>query len=447
MGMRVITLTPATSQEQQRALEEVKDFALTDMDRGGQERWTYRMLQEPALTEHLERIAEPRTFPSTSNPRPSSSALAVDAVSFQPCRSWHHRSQDRYVVEEWPLPGGSWTYTAVFDGHMNHDAVDHVSAVVGPLLRRELDAALRAAPSPSCPPNAVADLLRRTLERVDADLISAFTSLFPADPTHADPSHAHALLNDKGKGPGDGAAGHWRAARAFGGSTALVALVDPTQANLWVANIGDCVAVLAEKDGREGWRGTVLNVIHNGGNPQELARIRSEHPDEPECTWNDRVLGFLAPTRALGDAWLKLPAPYAALVFGHLDADWLAAEAMAQHVPRIRSPPYLSAAPDVYHRALDHGARVERVLVLASDGLSDLYDGCAFGEMAREWAGAVGGAADAGPSPGGRRANLALALLREAIGGADAQLVSRTLTVEMEERWMDDTTIVALRLS
>ena len=47
--MRVINLTPATTSEQQRALEEVKDFATTDMDRGGPERWTYRMLEEPAL--------------------------------------------------------------------------------------------------------------------------------------------------------------------------------------------------------------------------------------------------------------------------------------------------------------------------------------------------------------------------------------------------------------
>ena len=45
------------------------------------------------------------------------------------------------------------------------------------------------------------------------------------------------------------------------------------------------------------WRGTVLNSIHNGSNPAELARIRAEHPGEADCAWNDRVLGFLAPTR------------------------------------------------------------------------------------------------------------------------------------------------------
>ena len=104
--MRVINLTPATSSQQQRTLDEVRDFALTDMDRGGQERWAYRMLQEPALSEQLEKAAGARSLASGT----------VDAVSFQPCRTWHHRSQDRYAVEEWALPGGSWTYAAVFDG-------------------------------------------------------------------------------------------------------------------------------------------------------------------------------------------------------------------------------------------------------------------------------------------------------------------------------------------
>ena len=38
--------------------------------------------------------------------------------------------------------------------------------------------------------------------------------------------------------------------------------------------------------------------------------------------------------------------------------------------------------------------------------------------------------------------NLALALLRDSIGGSDTGLVSRNMTVEMEERWMDDVTII-----
>ena len=106
MDLQVIDLTPASESQQQRTLDEVKDFATTDMDRGGPERWTYRMLQEPALTEELMHLSAPQTLGG------------VDAASLQPCRTWHYRSQDRYSVEEWPLPDGTWTYAAIFDGEL-----------------------------------------------------------------------------------------------------------------------------------------------------------------------------------------------------------------------------------------------------------------------------------------------------------------------------------------
>ncbi|RPD63915.1 protein serine/threonine phosphatase 2C [Lentinus tigrinus ALCF2SS1-6] len=440
MDIRVINLTPATSTEQQRALDEVKDFALTDMDRGGQERWTYHMLDEPTLSVELRKFANPRT--SASN--------RVDSVSFQPCRTWHHRSQDRYKIEEWSLPGGTWTYAAVFDGHMNHDTVDYVSTQFGPYLKDQLDSVLRSRPPPSALPKLVSDTLKQSLESIDDTMISDFLALFPREAdalTRLDPARARHLVNENG---GE-SSGYRKTARAFGGTTALVTLVNPTRGHLWVANVGDCVAVLGEKDRSGKWRGRVVNSIHNGSNPGELDRIRSEHPEQADCVWNNRVLGFLAPTRAIGDAWLKLPAIYAELVFKHLDADWFSAETVEPHVPRIRTPPYLSNTPDVYH--LEFGAEAgqgsapQRALILCSDGLTDLYDGYSPQEMADEWIELIGRELNSSSGPNGARTNLALSLLREAIGGSDTQLVSRNLTVEMEERWMDDTTILVQRLS
>ncbi|OSD04020.1 protein serine/threonine phosphatase 2C [Trametes coccinea BRFM310] len=438
--LRVIDLTPASESQVQHALDEVKDFATTDMDRGGPDRWTYQMLQEPALTEELKRLAQPKTIGRT------------DAVTLQPCRSWHYRSQDRYKVEEWALPGGTWTYAAVFDGHMNFDTVDYISAALGPYVKNSLAAALRSRPSPSTLPTLVSGILEQSLTHIDSALVSDFLAIFPSAEPEAlrryDPSRIKQILNDASSEK----AGYLKTARAFGGTTALVTLVDPTKSHLWVANVGDCIAVMGEKDAAGNWRGTVINSIHNGSNPGELERIRSEHPEETDCTWNDRVLGFLAPTRAIGDAWLKLPAVYAELVFKHLEADWLSAEVMESHVPRIRTPPYLSSTPDVYHIQLrNHSAQLSgaetspRILILCSDGLSDLYDGYSFQDMAAEWTQVVGRVLDSKPGPGIERTNLALSLLREAIGGTDTQLVSRNLTVEMEERWMDDTTIVVQR--
>jgi pyruvate dehydrogenase phosphatase len=42
--------------------------------------------------------------------------------------------------------------------------------------------------------------------------------------------------------------------------------------------------------------------------------------------------------------------------------------------------------------------------------------------------------------------NAALHLLRDALGGSDKEKVSRMLTVEMSDRWMDDTTILVQRV-
>lgn len=45
------------------------------------------------------------------------------------------------------------------------------------------------------------------------------------------------------------------------------------------------------------WKGVLINSIHNGGNALERKRILAKHPAEPECVLEDRVLGWLAPTR------------------------------------------------------------------------------------------------------------------------------------------------------
>jgi pyruvate dehydrogenase phosphatase len=102
---RVVSLTSATSLENLRALNEVRDFATTDMGLGGPERWTYRILQEPRLSAEVQRIANPR------------SRGGIDTVDFQPCQSHEFRSQDRMCIENWRIPsGGTWVFTALFDG-------------------------------------------------------------------------------------------------------------------------------------------------------------------------------------------------------------------------------------------------------------------------------------------------------------------------------------------
>lgn len=103
---QIVQLPQATASDTRLAYEEVKDFGVTDMGHGEPHQWAYRILREPALTEELARMS----FPTTRG--------NVDCVTFQPCKSYDARSQDRHAVQSWTNAGGSWTFTAIFDGKL-----------------------------------------------------------------------------------------------------------------------------------------------------------------------------------------------------------------------------------------------------------------------------------------------------------------------------------------
>ncbi len=84
-----------------------------------------------------------------------------------------------------------------------------------------------------------------------------------------------------------------------------------------------------------------------------------------------------------------------------------------------------------------------RFLILASDGLQFLYDDVIVPDL---WTDVVGRTIGGVDVVAGGTKNPALSLLRDALGGTDVKQVSSMLTVELEERWMDDTTIVVVPL-
>ena len=51
------------------------------------------------------------------------------------------------------------------------------------------------------------------------------------------------------------------------------------------------------KDVEGSWKAELLSAFHNGINTQEVERLMSEHPNEPDCVSNGRVLGGIAVTR------------------------------------------------------------------------------------------------------------------------------------------------------
>lgn len=117
---------------------------------------------------------------------------------------------------------------------------------------------------------------------------------------------------------------------------------------------------------------------------------------------------------------------------------------------RNRTPPYITAQPEVTHRRLDQASTGgPRFLVLSSDGFADLCTGEGQQRILASWAETMVGnpfmtAGDAGEKE--KPENMALRLLRRALGGDDRYSVSRVLTLDMDVAWIDDTAIVVQTL-
>lgn len=154
---------------------------------------------------------------------------------------------------------------------------------------------------------------------------------------------------------------------------------------------------------------------------------------------------------AIGDTWMKIPSVYSHKVLRRTKEFWSSGISEV-NVDRIKTPPYVSNAPQVYHeqlrsrRSSSPSGDVDVALVICSDGLVDLYEDQDFEEeyILKRWAAKIGEKI-APVSASRTRLNLAAHLLRDAIGGDDLARASANLTVEMEERWMDDTTILVHR--
>ena len=158
---------------------------------------------------------------------------------------------------------------------------------------------------------------------------------------------------------------------ALSGSVAVVAHIDNNI--LHVASTGDCSAVLGTLSENETWIATKLTAEHNSDNKVEVERITGEHPGEnpKDIIKGDRLMGILAPLRAFGDFKFKWPADQINHVLGTvLNKSTSAAAKQPPAVPpNYKSPPYLTAKPEVASHRLT--AR-DKFLVIGSDGLWDM---------------------------------------------------------------------------
>ena len=160
------------------------------------------------------------------------------------------------------------------------------------------------------------------------------------------------------------------------------------------------------------------------------------------------LIFILTSVEAIGDFLFKLPRIYTDRVFLNAVPGFRTSRNVQEFIGRNLTPPYMSAAADVRHVSLhDHRENDEEVvLLLASDGLIDLYDpeekretdgNYGLDALAKKWVDVIG-------NNDGQ--NKALSLLRDSIGGDDTVKVSTFLTLEADERWMDDVTILVQKI-
>ncbi|KAL1743054.1 phosphatase 2C-like domain-containing protein [Schizophyllum fasciatum] len=426
----IVSLPTASSTENVHALEEVQDFATTDMGNPEGGSYTYRILREPILSHELARMAHATVIRST----------LTHHVTFQPCSPLEHENEDRLLAQEWDIPGlGSWIFNAVFDGHVNSFTVDYVTQNLPRILRRNLANALAALNDRTEPDadTSYADTVPRILQEavvyLDEQIWYDLVDALPSDWETASPEALTHHFNADTQA-------YERAARCLGGCTAVFALTDPARHMAWVVSLGAVV-----RRSGSAMVGTHVNKLHNARSGEEVAYIQSLHPSEPNIVADERVLGYLEPTRGFGDTWLKRPRLAALLMT--VNQDWLSSSSLVEYGSQMLHPPYILNTPDVHTVHLSEADVDEYFLILASDGLADCdtYEPLEPPDLAVAWAEVLRAELEQERSAGARP-NLALSLVRAALGGSDERQVSRNMTVEMDDRWMDDTTVIVQRI-
>ncbi|KAJ3982830.1 protein serine threonine phosphatase 2C [Lentinula detonsa] len=432
--------------------------------------FTYLLLSEENASAELERLSTPRI-----------SFDGVHSASLQPHPEKH--SQDRLIAQQWDLgERGSWRFRAVFDGHAAGDeTVDYVFST----LPHKVRLALTALSDINV--EAVSSLLRETTFAVDYSIKQGVLELFPS-PDYIEQlsnEEIQEIVNDRSTSPGLGdkadatvpsltgpttltkkyagrGTNNMKITRAMRGTTVLIVLISP-DGGMWTASLGDCQAVLGQKQTLT-WTTTILSTNHNAAEPSEVARLKLEHPGEESVVENNRVLGLIAVTRAIGDYQFKLPSIYTKRVFALTVPGMNRPGHHAQMIQDCNlTPPYVSGMPDVNYVKLDG---TKACLILCSDGLLDLYGGqdwqekhVDIAELCKMWVELVGERIDyrsSIPSQSSEPSeNLALFLLSQGLRGptktftgnnwTDEEALNRKsslLTLEFKDKWMDDTTVL-----
>ncbi|KAK2608632.1 hypothetical protein QQS21_002861 [Conoideocrella luteorostrata] len=255
-------------------------------------------------------------------------------------------SSNNPVEDEWAVAvgkgvGGNETlYAGIYDGHAGWAT----SAV----LRRAL------IPYVSCAVGRVAASAEGEL--IESAIKSAFNNL----DTRIMNDAQRAADSDKEPGSADVIAA---VAPSVSGSCALLSMYDPVLSVVRTAVTGDSRAVLGSWSSEVGkYAAEALSKDQTGFNQDEVDRLDKAHPGEIGDivdTKSGRLLG-IAITRAFGDNRWK----WTEDALKSLQANYHGLEPR----PRYKTPPYMTAEPEVTTRAVT----TKDFVILASDGLWDV---------------------------------------------------------------------------
>lgn len=159
---------------------------------------------------------------------------------------------------------------------------------------------------------------------------------------------------------------------AFSGSVTIVVI--KSGKHCYTVNLGDCRAILASRSEDEKSTPIVLSTDLDCKNKKERQRLFDEHPGESIFIkgMKNRILAYLEPTRAFGNALLKLSIQDIRVIeAAYLQQNkpifgWDKFEDMP-HAQNYKTPPYISVIPDITYHEIDE--KKTQFLIMASDGL------------------------------------------------------------------------------
>lgn len=238
-----------------------------------------------------------------------------------------------------------WMFFGIFDGHggwttslkLRDQLIGYIIHELGTIFKPAPEENLRFVPNSA----TIDQAIKNGFLKLDHEIVN---------------KNIERLLNDNNKA---------KAAEllmpAILGLCALLSFYDTNLRMLKVAVTGDSRAIVGLYQDNK-WTVRQLLIDQTGSNPTEVARIISEHPDEPKVIRNGRVLGSLEPTRAFGDCRYKLPA----LIQERLYKQFFG----RPMPPLLKLPPYVTAEPVITTTKIN--PENHDFLVMALDGLYEM---------------------------------------------------------------------------